>query len=155
MNQPPPPDTPSRLACKQDWQGWEVTLRQPLSHSTAATARVPKLEQAAIVPVGRLQLFLKTSRRPSRKPCRLWLQGGGGGMTAPQVSLRARGKAAPCSQMHNLSLKEHSSHYWIFSGMKRKSFKRRRRCQSFTNHRKVSNAAPFPPPSPHTTLAQR
>ncbi|XP_026969954.1 uncharacterized protein [Sagmatias obliquidens] len=38
--------------------------------------------------------------------------------------------------MHSLSLEEHSAHYWIFSGMKRKSFKRRRRCQSFTNHRK-------------------
>lgn len=76
----------------------------------------------------------------------------GGQHLRSAVSLAVR---QPRAQMHSLSLEEHSAHYWIFSGMKRKSFKRRRRCQSFTNHRKVSNAAPFPPPSPHTTLAQR
>lgn len=49
-------------------------------------------------------------------------EGLGVGMTASQVRSQALREAAPCSQMHHFSLKEHIAHYWAFSGMKGRVF---------------------------------
>lgn len=49
-------------------------------------------------------------------------EGLGVGMTASRVRSQALREAAPCSQMHCFSLKEHIPHYWAFSGMKGRVF---------------------------------